>query len=118
MVAAVPRPFRALAALALLLSALAVEACGGDDGGSGEKAGADLPQGTEPVDLNPADFTTRIDNPYRPMAPGSRRVYRATETDGTVQRVETTVTSKTKKIANGITARVVRDVVTEDGELI
>ena len=31
----------------------------------------DLPQGSETVDLDPADFTTEIDNPYWPMTPGS-----------------------------------------------
>ena len=30
-----------------------------------------LPQGDEPVDLRPADFTTRIDHPYWPMRPGT-----------------------------------------------
>lgn len=68
--------------------------------------------------MDPADFTARINNPYRPMAPGSRRVYRNTDTDGTVQRAEVSVTSTTKRIANGIEARVVREAVTEDGELI
>ena len=75
----------------------------------------DLPQGDEPVDLDPADFTTEIDNPYWPMKPGSRWVYRETDSEGTRQRVVVTVTPKTKLIANGIKARVVRDMVTEDG---
>ena len=70
------------------------------------------------MDLNPADFTTRIDNPYWPMAPGSRWVYRETDTEGTKQRVVVTVTPGTKRIANGVEARVVHDVVTEDGQLV
>ena len=74
-----------------------------------------LPQGSEPAMLNPADFTTKIDNPYWPMAPGNQWVYRETDTTGARQKVVITVTSKTKKIANGITARVIRDVVTEKG---
>lgn len=32
-----------------------------------------LPQGSEPVELDPADFTSGIDNPYWPMDPGARR---------------------------------------------
>jgi hypothetical protein len=75
-----------------------------------------LPQGSEPAYLKPADFTTNIDNPYWPMNPGSRWVYRETDPDGTKQRVVVTVTHKTKRIANGITARVVHDVVTERGK--
>ena len=64
----------------------------------------------------PADFTTRIDNPYWPMKPGSRWVYRETDSEGARQRVVVTVTRRTKLIANGVTARVVHDVVTEDGK--
>jgi hypothetical protein len=79
-------------------------------------AGCPLPQGGERVRLDPADFTTRITNPWWPMRPGSRWVYRETAPDGTRQRVVVTVRAKTKRIANGVTARVVRDVVTEDGE--
>jgi len=74
-----------------------------------------LPQGSEPVTLNPADFTTKINNPYWPMKAGNRWVYRETNTKGDRQKVVVKVTRKTKKIANGVTARVVRDVVTEKG---
>ena len=77
-----------------------------------------LPQGGEPVTLDPALFTTRIDNPYWPMRPGTRWVYRETEPDGTRQKVVVTVTHRTRLIANGVTARVVRDTVTEGGELV
>jgi hypothetical protein len=105
-------------ALVVLSAAVALAACGGDDDGKASGTGADLPQGSEPVDLDPADFTTEIDNPYRPMPPGSRRVYRDTDSDGTVHRVEVRVTPRTKRIADGIEARAVRDVVTEDGQLV
>ena len=77
-----------------------------------------LPKGSEPVKLDPADFTTRIDNPYWPMKPGNRWVYRETDPEGTVLRVVVRVTDQTKKVANGITARVVRDTVTEHGVLV
>jgi hypothetical protein len=75
-----------------------------------------LPRGSERVDLDPADFTTRIDNPYWPMAPGSRWVYRETDAEGNEQKVVVTVTNRTKTVAAGIQTRVVRDVVTEDGQ--
>jgi hypothetical protein len=107
---------------ASLLVAVGVAACD-DDGGSAESNGAtettassDLPQGSEPVELNPADFTTEIDNPYWPMTVGSRWIYRETTEEGTVQRVVVTVTDETKQVANGVEARVVHDVVSEDGE--
>ena len=87
----------------------------GDTGSSGPR---DLPQGAEPVNLDPKDFTTRIDNPYWPMDPGTRWTYREIDEEGVELKVVVTVSEQTKKIANGVTARVVRDTVTEDGELI
>ena len=74
-----------------------------------------LPQGGEPVVLDPADFSTAIDNPYWPMKPGSRWVYLEASPGGIPQRVVVTVTDRTRMIANGVRARVVRDVVTEGG---
>ena len=95
--------------------AVGVGATGGM-GGTAAPASCELPQGKERVRLDPARFTTAIDNPWWPMRPGSRWIYRETAPDGTVQRVVVSVLAKTKRIANGITARVVRDVVTEDGK--
>ena len=76
-----------------------------------------LPQGSDPLELDPADFVATIDNPFWPMAIGNAWVYRETDAEGTEQRVEVTVTDDTKEIA-GITATVVHDVVSEDGELV
>ena len=59
-----------------------------------------------------------IDNPYLPLAPGSRWVYRETAVDGSKQRVVVKVTHRTRLIANGVTARVVRDTATENGKVI
>jgi hypothetical protein len=88
----------------LLLLALALTACASDE--------PSLPQGDEPANLDADDFVERIDHPYWPMSPGNRWVYRE---DG--QRVEVTVTERTKQIL-GIDATVVHDVVSEDGELV
>jgi hypothetical protein len=77
-------------------------------------AGADVASGRT-AGVDPADFTTRIDNPYWPMRQGSRWIYRETDSEGARQRVVVTVTRRTKLIANGVRARVVRDVVTEKG---
>ena len=79
---------------------------------------AELPRGDEPVDLDPASFSTEIDNPYWPMEPGTRWIYREIDEEGNEVKVVVVVTTETKELANGITARVVRDVVTENGDLI
>src|SRR5687767_7293327 len=52
------------------------------------------------------------------MEPGTRWTYREIDEEGKELVVVVTVSSETKKLANGVTARVVRDTVTEDGELI
>jgi hypothetical protein len=135
-----PRLFVALVSFPVLLAATGLPACT-DDGESpspnaassesgtstasadatpaAEASGtSELPQGDDPVDLDPADFTTKIDNPYFPLIPGTRMTYRELDEKGNKLEVVVIVTRETKEIANGITARVVRDTVTEDGELV
>ena len=85
---------------------------------SGQAPPGGLPQAGEPVTLDPAQFSTHIDNPYWPMRPGTRWVSRETAPDGTRQKVVVRVTHRTRLIANGVTARVVRDTVTERGRLV
>lgn len=106
---------RVLAVLVLLFALLLFFVGCGDNGSGDSEAGAGLPQGAERVDLDAADFTVEIDNRYWPMAPGSRWVYRETDGEGGVQRDVVAVTRETKRIANGIEARVVHDVVSESG---
>jgi len=106
-----------LAGLACMSVLLLLAGCGDDDSDGGAKGtGSHLPQGTERVELDPAEFTTRIDNPYWPMAPGSRWTYGERDGEGGLQRVVVSVTQRTKRIANGVEARVVHDVVSEGGE--
>ena len=96
--------------IAVAAAALALTACGS------ESSSSSLPVGTKQVKLDPADFTTKIDNPYWPLAPGSHWVYREVE-DGQVHRDDVTVTSRTKTLG-GIEARVVHDRVSQKGETL
>jgi hypothetical protein len=83
------------------------------------RAECHLPRGHEHADLDPSDFTTRIDNPYYPLRPGDRKVWRETSPDGTRQRIVDLVTHRTKLIADGVTARVVVARVTDSrGRLV
>jgi hypothetical protein len=68
------------------------------------------------ADLDPADFVPDIDNRYLPLSPGRRWVYEGVEEDE-IERVEVVVTSERKQILE-ISAVVVRDTVTVDGELV
>jgi hypothetical protein len=81
-------------------------------------AATTLPTSAEPVNLNPADFTADITHPYWPMEPGTRWTYRDVDEKGEVQDVVVVATPKTKKLANGITARVVRDTVRSEGAVV
>ena len=110
--------------IALLAVAGLLAGCGGGADPSAEPpaeaaaaAAPSLPQGSEPVQLDPADFVAQIDNRYWPMAPGSTWIYRETDAEGAEQLVEVTVTGQTRDIL-GIQATVVHDVVSEDGAVI
>jgi hypothetical protein len=119
------RPPRCPAVGLLLLLPLA--ACGGNDATGSGPGSSDparptasaptLPQGDDPVELDPADFQPGSDHPYFPLTPGTQWTYRETDGEGAVADVVVTVTSETRKIANGIEARVVRDTVSEDGQV-
>jgi hypothetical protein len=84
-------------------------------GGSADE-GSSLPRAGETVALDPAELSADIDNPYWPMRPGSRWVYREDDPDG-VKRVVVTVLDRTTTV-EGVAARVVHDVVTEGGVLV
>lgn len=116
--------------MAALTAGVALSGCGGSDTEATSRAVAPasgsidasksnpsdaLPQGDESVTLDPADFTTDIDNPYWPMSPGSKWVFIEGDPEGTREEVVVEVTDKTKVIANGIEARVIIDTVSADG---
>ena len=78
-------------AVAIVLS-IAVTSCTGGtpessdptSGSSGPRS-VELPQGSEPVTLDPAEVTTWITNPYWPMKPGTRWTFRETDGEGNAQ---------------------------------
>jgi hypothetical protein len=100
----------AVRTLVPLAAAALLAGCGAEDRPS-------LPQGSEPANLDPANFQDTIDHPYWPMQPGMAWVYSERDLEGSRQRVVVTVTEQTKEIS-GIRARVVHDVVTKDGAVV
>ena len=107
---------RRIATLAVACSALLIGACGDDNSGNGSAStstgaasgSSALPQGSDPVKLDPADFTTEIDNPYWPISRGKRWVFRSTQ-----ERIVVTRTNR-KKTIEGIDAVVLTDIVTKN----
>ena len=102
----------------LLVAGAVLAACGAEPVSQAADGGSALPQGSDPVELDPDDFTIDITNRWWPMAVGDRWVFEETDADGTVQRVEVTVLDETHTVALGIEARVVHDLVTADGAVV
>ena len=66
--------------------------------------------------INASDFSANIDNPYFTLVPGTKFIYESKKAEGT-ERIEVTVLPETKMVM-GVEARVVKDQVFLDGELI
>jgi hypothetical protein len=64
--------------------------------------------------IDPATFSTTVDNPYLPLAPGTRIIYEAAAEDG-LERTTVEVTRDTKNVM-GVDTVVVHDSVTLDGK--
>jgi hypothetical protein len=122
---------RALGASVVAVAILLPLACSDDSTGSSGSSAASssddsTPAATPVVDpgdggeydvtLDPADFVDVVDNPYMPLSVGSTWVYEGTTPDGT-ERVEIEVLDERRDI-QGISATVVRDTVTVEGELV
>jgi len=79
--------------------------------------GTNLPTGADQVSLDPASFSANITNPYWPMKPGTRWIYHNVEEGNPPQDIVVVATTTTKKLANGVTARVVRDTARVKGQI-
>ena len=106
----------ALLAISALLTAACGVGAGSSSSGNAEKPkpGPDKAAGYAPK-IVPSDFTTRIENEYFPLEPGTTFVYRGKTGDAS-EGDTVRVTSDTKNVM-GVECVVVDDRVTEDGEL-
>lgn len=113
--------------LAMLMAGLLV-GCGDDGGTAASSTSPSTSVGSaspvmDPGDggdykpqLDPLAIANVIDNPYMPLAVGSRWRYEG-ESDGVQEVIEIVVTPD-RKLVMGISAYVVRDTVTADGEVV
>jgi hypothetical protein len=108
-------PRRALLTLTGVVMALVfVAGCGGSSGDARGSAQGKGQEGYAPH-IAPADFSTKIDNKYFPLKPGTTFVYRGKTQDAT-EGDTVKVTSDTRNIM-GVECVVVNDRVTEGGKL-
>jgi hypothetical protein len=116
-------PHRAIP-VSILCVSLALLGSGCGDSGGTNPASTPTPEAViDPGDggqyapaIDPANFVDTVDNPYFPLPAGSRWVYEGTS-DGEAERVEVVVTGERRMIL-GISATVVRDTVSIDGEVV
>jgi hypothetical protein len=83
--------------------------------GSPEPSASPPPSSSTAPSIDPANFTSKIDNPWFPLIPGTTFTYRGTKDNKRAVDVYT-VTSRTQVIA-GVTCVVVDDRLTLDGVL-
>src|SRR3990170_1047381 len=102
------RPARALVIVGLLP---ALTGCAADPP-TVDPAGGDLLEIPTPTP-DPDDFVAVIDNPWLPLLPGTEWVYESSDNE----TITVTVTDRTREVA-GVTTTVVRDVVTEHGQVV
>jgi hypothetical protein len=96
---------------------------GGGDTGTSTGATSDVPPVVDPgdggsyaPDISADDFVEGVDHPYLPLRPGARWVYEGVA-DGETERTEVVVTDERKDVF-GVSAVVVRDTVSVDGEVV
>jgi hypothetical protein len=122
-------------AFAALVAALVLAACGDDpaETAATDTAATDITVARtgeleEPVidpgdggdyapAIDPADFTDIVDNPYMPLAPGSRWVYEERSSDGEVTDVVVEVLDERRTVM-GVSTIVVHDVASVGGEVV
>ena len=100
------------------LMVILVAGCGGTSGSAGSSARTTqkTTKTAYSPHIDPANFTTKIDNKYFPLKPGTTFVYEG-KMEGATERDEMAVTHDTKRVM-GVECVVASDKVTEDGKLI
>ncbi|HEX6709452.1 MAG TPA: hypothetical protein VF068_03900 [Rubrobacter sp.] len=99
----------------MVILATSCASSSGNTGGGNANGPTKTKQTSYSPNIVPADFTTKIDNKYFPLKPGTTFVYRGKTQDATEGDV-VAVTSDTKNVM-GVECVAVKDTVTEDGKM-
>jgi hypothetical protein len=102
-------------AFSVALAALAIGGCG-SSAQSTSTANPVPTSGTYvPPVIDPANFVSRVDNPYLPLTPGTTLRYRGLMKNGTTPQTDTIAVTHRKKQVMGIGCTVMSDTVTSGG---
>jgi hypothetical protein len=74
--------------------------------------------GTYSPSIDPANFVSRINNPYLPFKPGTKYVYKGVAEDGRTPQTDTEFVTHRKKLIMGVECTVVRDIVSSRSRAI
>jgi hypothetical protein len=112
---AIRRPTSWATIAVAVLVATAIPACGGD-----EEATIDPgDDGSYDVEIDPAEFTSDIDNEWLPLATGSSWEYELTDAEGEVEEIVTVEVLDERRKVMGVVTVVVKDVVsTPSGDVL
>lgn len=81
----------------------------------GGSAGAESRPPWLPPKIDPANFVSRVTNPYLPLKPGTTLIYRGVMKDGTTPQVDNFSVTHRHKTVMGVSCTVVSDTVTSRG---
>jgi hypothetical protein len=93
-------------------------------GSSGESSSSSPPSASElaPIHgayhptIDPADFTSKVDNRYFPLEPGSSTFEKGVAENGKTPQTDDSLVLDSTKVIDGVECTVVRDVVSENGK--
>jgi hypothetical protein len=97
---------------------VALGACGSSDQSSSTSTAATNPVALDTpysASIDPANFVSKIDNPYLPFTPGTRFRFEGVMKNGTTPQTDTELVLRRHKRILGVDCTVVRDTVTSRG---
>jgi hypothetical protein len=106
-------------AFSVALAAAAIGGCGSSGLSTSTSMPTAYPAPTSgtyaPPAIDPANFVSRVDNPYLPLTPGTTLLYRGVMKNGTTPQTDTFAITHRKRQVMGIGCTVVSDTVTSRG---
>ena len=115
---------KVLTVMAVVVAAMASGGCGSSGNSPSTNAAATAAAANpapadgqwSPPAIDPANFVSKVDNPYLPLVPGTTLRYRGVKKNGTTPQLDTFTVTHQKKLIMGVESTVVRDTVSSRGK--